>query len=87
MQSVLLLADYDLLINHLFYKGGITLSPSVDIASSSHHKAPSNNSRLSNFMEAIDPTKSFLDLSLLLDEPVEEVISFLFLPVFLSHVL
>jgi hypothetical protein len=32
-----------------------------------------SSSRLWNFVEACDPTKSFLDLSLLVDEPVEEV--------------
>ena len=32
------------------------------------------NSRLYSFIDAADPTKSFLDLSLILDEPVEEVI-------------
>ena len=32
-----------------------------------------SNGRLFTFIEAADPTQSFLDLSLLLDEPVEEV--------------
>lgn len=31
------------------------------------------NSRLFSFVEAADPTQSFLDLSIKLDEPVEEV--------------
>ena len=34
------------------------------------------NSRLYAFIEAADPTQSFFDLSLVLDEPVEEVLLF-----------
>jgi hypothetical protein len=41
-----------------------------------------NRGRLFNFVQAADPTQSFLDLSLALDEPVEEVIT---TTVFIMH--
>jgi len=44
-----------------------------------HHLRVLTSNRLCTVIEAADPTQSFLDLSLALDEPVEEVIFLLFL--------
>lgn len=49
-------------------------SSSGDLASLKHQQQLRNSSRLVSILEAADPTQSFLDLSLTLDEPVEEVI-------------
>jgi hypothetical protein len=83
-QTMLVIADFEAIINHLSFRGGISLIEST--SGNSHlnlnHKAmSSNNSRLSNFIELTDPTKSFLDLSLMLDEPVEEVSKKIHFPV------
>ncbi len=43
-----------------------------------HHLRVLTSNRLCTVIEAADPTQSFLDLSLALDEPVEEVILLLF---------
>jgi hypothetical protein len=46
---------------------------SADLESMRHQLRALSSSRLQALIEASDPTKSFLDISLLLDEPVEEV--------------
>ncbi len=46
---------------------------SADLESMRHQLRALSSSRLQALIEAADPTKSFLDISLLLDEPVEEV--------------
>jgi hypothetical protein len=76
MQTALVVADFDAVMNQLLYHGGIAFSSYTEASnhnSLNSHRISSNNSRLSNFVELADPTKSFLDLSLMLDEPVEEV--------------
>lgn len=49
-------------------------SSSGDLQSLKHLQQLRNSSRLVSILEAADPTQSFLDLSLTLDEPVEEVL-------------
>lgn len=54
--------------------GGLKqLQQQVDCHNHQHQLKKLSNSRLYTFIDAADPTLSFLDLSLVLDEPVEEV--------------
>lgn len=68
-QTILLVADVEVILNQMYFQGGLNIT-GVESATKS---SITTSSRLSNFLDTIDPTKSFLDLSLILDEPVEEV--------------
>lgn len=91
-QTMLKIADSDTIMNVLHSLDSTTFnlivaaaegsevnsaaSSCVDLEAMKHQMRIHSSSRLYSFIEASDPTVSFLDLSLKLDEPVEEVTSF-----------
>ena len=73
-QTMLTIADTDRIMSILSILDGNSITSS-GLSSRSTESKLSTNSRLYTFIASADPTLSFIDLSLLLDEPVEELIS------------
>lgn len=73
MQTMLALAEPDCIVQILSMLDGRSMASQH--ADPGRGPAALKQSRLYTFLEASDPTKSFLDLSMMLDEPVDELTS------------
>lgn len=76
--TVLLLAEPPIILSTLVALNAVQ-SSALSSSSADGSDRALQNTRLKNFIEGVDPTKSIMELSYLLDEPFEEVELFVLL--------